>query len=561
MTSPEKTALFDFEKIADSAIKKISIAGLPAHSVWVHFHWMVFVLYHFEGARDPATRRSAETRTYRMSYVLDWIADRTAAEEDMPAAEADAMFREMDPGAKGAIALDGYAHLTEVLPDVRRDRTKVGRIKGGFRFDHLSNETARAEATDILVSALAMPHLANLSRRHFTPALKAIFQNDPIDWQGVLMVAAERVAGYHDDIREDAVISDAAMMTVFDFSAERFREIQAAVFAFAEVCQELALIGYMETADANGDPADRVVDLISISRPEDELIDWITQLAKGDRTDVAKFIDIFTFDPTAAKRRGGEGYTPPFVRTGTRLCFSADIILRFIQPRNAIYDLMRKDQKTFDNLVSKTMEPTLIDAVALHLDAFSGQKYAKQVTYGRKGEIDLMIVDPATEDVVIFEVKGPLAPQGSRSTDRLAGRVRHGIDQLERFRELTDAERLAVVESGTSLKLKNPKFHYVIMARACLGATEVWLPNATVTPATLPLMRLALQALNLRGDSVAGELSSELKSLTAELLRDAKWHWSSGKMELFGKKIFTPQLRYDEGAVDRWRRRAAGEAV
>ena len=284
-------------------------------------------------------------------------------------------------------------------------------------------------------------------------------------------------------------------------------------------------------------------------------------LAGGERSDVERFVDSFAFDPSRPKKlRGGEGYTPPFARIGTRICWSPDLVLRFVQPRNVLQDMMRLDKKRFDDLVSHTLEPTLIGAFVAELEQFSSLKVAVSTKY-ELGEIDLIIVEPASEDVVIVEVKGPLPPQGSRGTERLADRVREGLDQIRRFQRLSEAHRLKVVAAGTGAQLADARFHYLIVARACLGAIEVWQPGAPAVPATLPLIRLALLALAKRGGNVAAELGSEVERQTGMLLRESRWSWSSGRMPLFGRTIYTPQLRYDETVVDQWRRRAAGEAI
>jgi hypothetical protein len=316
----------------------------------------------------------------------------------------------------------------------------------------------------------------------------------------------------------------------------------------------------MATADGDGDPSDEMMDLCSLSWPETVLIDRLADLAGGDRYDVARFVGAFSFDPQAPKRRGGEGYTPPFVRIGAHICFSPELILRSIQPRNAVQDLMRLDKKRFDDLVSHSLEPTLIEAVVGSLAAFPALKVATSTSY-TGGEVDLMIVDPTSKDVVIIEVKGPLPPQGSRSTERLAQRVREGADQLKRFQALADGERLGIVAAGTGVRLPDARFRYLLLARACVGAVELWQSASPATPATLPLLRLALAAIEGRKGNVAAELPEELEQQTALLLKESKWSWSSGKMALFGRTIFTPQLRYDERVIDRWRRKAAGEPV
>lgn len=422
----------------------------------------------------------------------------------MGAAHAAKLVRDMDPGALGLITLDAYAHFSEVVPEVRRDRMQVRRIKAGFELKH-AKSLARNEATDIIVSELAIGHIGNRSPQSFSARMKKLARSLPINWDEVRIEAANRITKYGVNVREDPVVSDDAMTQIFGYSGTRFNEIRNATYALAEVYQELALLSYMATAGDSGDPSDEVMDLVSLSWPETELVDRLALLAGGDRADVAAFVDIFCFDPLAAKRRGGEGYTPPFVRIGKQICFSPDLIFRFIQPRNAIQDLIKLESKRFDELISHTLEPTLIDSAVAAISKFPSLKIGVSTKYAG-GEIDLMIVDPGTKHVIIIEVKAPLPPQGSRLTERLAQRVREGVDQLQRFRSLTDEDRLAVVTAGTGVQLSSAEFHYIVLARACIGAVELWESGAHTSPATLPLFRLACKAIEVRKGSLGCKL-------------------------------------------------------
>ena len=555
MTNSPVSEFLAFEAEVDACLETISVTAAPLRAILAHYHFLIFYFLHFEGAVDPSSRRSAETTTYRLSYLLDWLANRPLSRESIGAAHASKLLRDTDPQALGVITLDAYAHFSEVVPEVRRGRLEVRRIKRGFELKHPTS-LARNEATDIIVSELAIGHIASRKPQSFSPAMRNLAQSLPVDWGDVRPEAAGRLVKYAANVREDPVISEEAMMKVFGFTASRFGQIRSATYALAEVYQELALLSYMATADDHGDPSDEMMNLASLSWPESELVDRLALLAGGDRDEIASFIDTFCFDPLASKRRGGEGYTPPFVRIGTHICFSPDLILRFIQPRNAIQDLMKLDRKRFDSLVSHTLEPTLIELVIAEMRRFPNLRIAASTKYAG-GEIDLMIVDPASEDVVIIEVKAPLPPQGSRLTERLAQRVREGMDQLRRFQALTEVERLAIVAAGSGARLSRATYHYIVLARACMGAVELWQAGAPIKPATLPLVRLATSAIEHRKGNVAAELATEVQRQKEQLLKEAKWSWSSGKMSLLGRTIFTPQLRYDEKVVERWRKKAA----
>lgn len=556
MTDFAYKALKSFEDNADHQVKCLKVGKLPTRAMWASFHLTIFNSLHISGRSDARVWKTGDTTCHRLSYLLPWFLGLVNSLSPIEAVKSAQLVKDEDPDDQEFNSLLLYAHFCEVMPDVHRGRLVVKKITGGFSLQHASPDIARAEATDIIISELAIPHLARREPRLPDKRMLDLANSASVNWDEIIQVARERMAGYHEDIREDPVVTDKVMNEVFGFDRIRFREIQAAVLALGSVCLELGLILWIQSVKQNLVPH-KAAEFISICLPETELIDKLTNLSQNPRQNVCNFLEAFIFDQASSKNfRGGEGFTPPFVRIELSIVFSPDFIQRFLHPRNAIHHLIKSDKKKFDVVISRDLEPTLVQLITDEFVGINGLEIVCSVKF-KGGELDILIVDSVTGDVVVAEVKAPLPPQGSRATERLADRMREGLDQLRGFQSLSQQQRLVIVNSRVKHKLSSAKFHYMIVGRACFGAPEVWMPNSPATPATLPLIRLAAASLRNSALSVAGELTNQVSFLTRKILKEVKWNWSSGKMTLFGQTVITPQCLFDGDVVTDWRTRAS----
>lgn len=563
MTKAARAALIAFEAEADAAMAALPIGALPARCHFAHFHAFIFHQLNHAGLRDPAARITGETMLSRVSYLLPWLRARDAQPLGESADDALGALYETENAAEDMINLTQYAHLCEIMPEVHRRRLTVEQTgEAAFRVSHPDAGFARAEATDIIMSELALNFMINPVRHQPDEEIFDLARTAPVLNQGQLRaVIARRIAVYRADLREDPLIHDGAMIAVFGFDRARFSEIQATIFGIVDVFQQLALVLWIWSTKDGAEPSKEALEWVSVCWTADGFLDVVEALSGQPRAEVAAFIEKFTFDYNRPpdEMRGGEGFTPPFVRLGDTLLFSSDMVFRFCQARNALVHLIRHDPALFDELISQDFEPVLIDLIAEALDGLPDIVIRRSFAF-EGGEIDLIIANAVTNQVTIIEVKAPLPPQGSRMTQRLADRIREGVDQLTRIRDLPADQRRAIIEAATGLALEDPTYHYLIAARSCFGAIEVWDPASWIVPATLPLLRLAAQSIRGQGLDAAGDLAGELRTIADRIMGEAEWHWDEGEMTLFGRTLVTPQLIYDRAAVDLWMRRARPDA-
>lgn len=546
-----------FEKIADAQVAALPIGVLPIHVFLAHYHISIFHLCNIIGPTDPSAFRTGDNQSHRLSYLLDWLRTRPQVPVDRSAGTARLKLINFEEALRQISDLSLYSIFSEVMPDVHRGRYTVKALKGGFRLKHRTVQDEREDAYDTIMSELAANDVTPFTTKP-DPKIDALAAaGSPFDERCLLNLYQNRSANFMTRIREDVLVGDLEMVEVVGVNITRFREIQSALLGYALVRAELARKMWLNSGGINGEPSNDAMDLVSTSTDWSSFIDVIAAIAGGSRDEIERVVEEFTFEPTAswAKRRGGEGFMPPIVRLGTEAIVSPDLLMRFLQPRNVLYHIMRTNEKKFNKLVSQALEPTLASSIEDAMSKVSGCLILRSVKYDG-GEIDIMVVDPKTGTVLICEIKGVLPPHGSRLIARTAGRIREGLDQLQRFRNLSEDTRKAICEKAAGVGLNSPTYQYMIMARSCFGETSVWRDGSSTFPANLPLIRLATARLATRGGNLALELPAETRAIAHEIVKDVHYHWTPGKMRIFGKDLYIPQCRYDNDKVAAWRDKA-----
>ncbi|MBB2817293.1 UNVERIFIED_ORG: hypothetical protein GGD59_000511 [Rhizobium esperanzae] len=556
MEMPVAETFADFETRVDAYIDALPIAQLPARAILSRFHAYIFTCLHMSKG-DAQKRFIGEILSYRLSYLLPWLSNRDWTELASGMQDVMAAFSEVDPTGDQMATLFKYSHFCELAPAVHRGQYIVESTTRGFSLAYPDENIATAEATDIIISELAINHISGSPFKRDLRILKMAATAPRIDFAAFVAVAKERSIRFSADLREQPLISEKSLRELFGFDRSTYRQIQSALFGLCSVSIELAETLYAQSlTNDDHEKFHEALEWVSICWSSEFFTQHLGMLANVAPETANRFLDRFTYFPDQAKQKriGGEGFTPPFSKISTATLAAPDLVLTFCHERNAIQSLMRTDQKAFDNLISHDLEPTLLGAFRETLKDIKGLIVVSEKRYAG-GEIDLLILNPATQHVVICEAKAPMPPQGVRATERLAGRMREGLAQLTKFRELGSQEQINVLNDITGQTLTSPTIHYAILGRACFGLHEVW-HQKEVTPITLPLMRLAIAGLKDGSHDVAALLTATVSNVTEKILAEANWHWEVEATELCNSELTIPLLKYDHAVVDKWMREA-----
>jgi hypothetical protein len=554
-----KDQLIAYEKATDEKMKSLAIASLPAHAVISRLHTLMFYFINIQGSKDKAAWKTGDTMSYRLSYLIPWL--RACNTKVLGASTTDMLqeYSAADPDGGECRDLLIYAHFCEWMPDVHRGRLNVERTDAGFRLDFPSPRFALAEATDIIISELALNHVVDNGHHSVDEDVLQLARNgSPFDEIALNQLIARYASRYRKNIREARLVGDEGMRQLFGFDLTQFAEIQSVVLGMAHVFSMLSLVLWVWSEEETGEASPAALDCVSVCLDYEGFLSRIEDISKVPRDDIERFTKQFTLDynAQAGELCGGDGFTPPFMRLSDGLVFSPDLVFRFIHPRNALAHAAKTQRALFDELISHELEPTLIDAITNAFVSDADVIVRRNVPMPG-GEIDLLIADSAGTHVIVLEVKAPLPPQGSRPTARLATRIVEGLDQLARLRAIPDSDREQIFSHALGVDIVGARTGYMIVARSCFGAIEVWQDDANVVPATLPLIQLASQRIRERKGSIVPELEMEIVRLTQTIIHEANPKWVYSDVTLNGQRLETPQLRYDEKVVRRWMERAA----
>lgn len=548
-----------FERVADEAIGRLPLLQLPARAVLAGLHWVAFLGRHgrqLGGTAEPAVGEAIMTR---IGHSLPLLCRLPAEPYGESADDAIGAFREVDPDGAQLMQLLTYLHFSEFMPEAHRGHFVVERSGAKFRLLHRDVPFAEAQARDITLSELAIPFPLEEAAR-IEPEFARLAQTSPqVDWGFVARFMHDNAHKYMTGIAEADLITDVSINSMFGFGRDRYLGIRAALLALAEFCEKLATtIHAMVIAGAMAeDRFGEGLEWASANLNANFVIGLVSAVSGAHVDEVERFLELYTVDFRATPPRhwGGDGFFPPFARFEQGYLFSPSLVLAFLQVRNAIYAFSKKEQRTFDRDVSRDLEPVLLRQVG-ELLRRDGWIAVEDVPFPG-GQLDLLVGSPDHDGVLLVQAKGNLPPQGARLTERLAGRVREGVRQIERFAALAPADQDAVIAKALGRRATRFDVRHALLVRSCFGAPEVMGDDFPHVRITLPLLALALELHRREGmPTIMPALIEAVARSYAETLQATEPRWEEGDVTLNGTRMTIPLLKWRDGSLEALRRRS-----
>lgn len=566
-----RAALTERELALDASAEGLTLWSLPRRAVLTSLYSAVYSQMH--GSRDggPARPAEAEALISRLSYLARLVV--RCPELPMGASAADVLTVVGVEHGVELVEAVLYAHACEIFPEVRKGWYQVAGAGSSFVLEQPAGALRAAEERDVLLSEIAIPtRVSRLAALH--PARSDILQ--PPTSKGGSPTANAKFAllpALHYSALgalETDMVGDVGMTAAAGVTVNEFERFQRAAAALALTCLDLA-------ADAG-----RLA--IAATRVRDrrmwfeEQMEWfapclsaafvegmLAQLASLEEEKLRAILDVFTLG--ANGRPAGDGYFPPFWffdgETGTRLVmFSPDVLLQMTAQRNVVYVCARTNVKTFDTVVSKELEPVLLDVAEKELRRDQSLVVRRNFNWsagGARGEFDLLVYDPRENSVIHLQAKAPVPPQGARMVERLEARVMEGLGQLQRFREVPAGDRDRIVSAAVGSPVIAPSLHDIVMTRTSFGTAAVWTALGEATPANPQLLKGAMDALLTDGgEARLSQLVARLGALLDELVIEAAPRWESHELLLGGADgsrltVAVPLLKLDSSTIERAR--------
>ncbi|QHG71508.1 hypothetical protein [Ensifer adhaerens] len=271
-----------------------------------------------------------------------------------------------------------------------------------------------------------------------------------------------------------------------------------------------------------------------------------------------KIVNLFTIVTSDLKNSGGgDGFFPPFFRLGGSLLFSPHAVKFMMPERNLLYRTARTDQRTFDNVVSGSLEPSLLqDAVKCFSD-MPNVVVRPEVNW-RNGEIDLLVYHAPTNTALQIQAKAAIPPQGARMVARLESRSLEAAEQIKRFLDLSEKERDTICSAAIGKKVEGVSWTSAVMTRTCLGTEKAWSAIAGYVPLNPVMLKAAVKRMvhdKVPLSEIGNVVGEELKGLRANAVRG----WQDKSFKLFGQTIELPLLNLNYEAIAEFRKTALAQ--
>lgn len=428
----------------------------------------------------------------RLSYLVPLL--RSFKHDEQPSAQHVVEFVDAEVIAQ-VFMLMGYAHFSELMPEVHRGRWSVEREAETFVLRHKDASVTTAEARDVVLSELALqfmipPPPSNQS------VFDAFVANERLELHTLARLIDTYARYYVDAAFEESALSGDDFTLALGVGEDEFHRFRAVWLAIAEVC--------LGMADAVERRAQRE-GLQSDPKFIGELNEWTGPMMSKAFLDGAALaisglspksydalMDIFSFDPAEGTVVAGDGFFPPLLRIQDSYLFSPHIVRVMMASRNLLYAVNKRDRRRFDDLVSANLEPKLVSAAAELFRAIEGVSVVPNASWN-KGEIDLLVFDPSVNTVLHIQAKAPIPVEGARMVHSLEDHVRKGFAQLDAFRKLTPAERDRIVSRAVGAEVRDLRVVDALLSRTCLGTERVWRDAAGIAVVNLPLLREVLE--------------------------------------------------------------------
>jgi hypothetical protein len=549
-------ALTEQENSLDKEIDVLPLFRLPLRSVLMGLFGLVDAL--FQGNRvlgEPARPDIGMLAVNRLSYLLPHL--RKCCDKTIGASASDVI------GLLGPQQLEQqnfaiqYAQLCELMPDVHRGILCPVDL-GTHTFDlvYKSSQFMDYEVQDIVMSELALPFSIFGDRSSLVAACVAHAKQFPLIQQGFMVDQINEL--YHSRIHgashEAPIMTNDGYFHAVGGSYSDFFAFRAAWFAIAEFC--LAMSDAMTLiAGTKHDHTEReaamgeLLEWVGVFLDEDFLRSLVLALSGATQRTYEGAMSLFAVSPPSAAG-GGDGFFPPFWRLGSALLFNPNIVRTMLSSRNIPYALNRLDRQRFDELVSGSMEPALIEQAVGILREIDSLVIRKNVKWDA-GEIDLLVYSPLENTALQIQAKAAIPPHGVRMLRAVEQRIAEGVCQLGAFRNLAATTRDGIISKAVGLPVTRARIVDLVLCRSCVGSRDSWAALEAVGAVNLPLLRGAVDVVKHGG--LFSELPSHAYQVLREVVHATFEGWHSEEVILGDLRLRVPTMQLCRRQLNAWR--------
>lgn len=470
----------EVEKIADSEISRLNIWSQPAHMTLSTIYNLIYELFFSEDADNLTHRFKAEKIMSYLPGVAPYI---TKCDDSIVKIDAERSIRFSEEMNFDITKVIEYGQFCTIMERVHKGDFSEEVSEDRVFLNFAGKEAFQAEAQDVLISELSLPNFVS-PKQVFN--LKYAFSLGSGETHFEPRNVAEQVRAQRLELEK--LDNDIEYVKDFsnviegladgDYRALKFSAMAFALFirSVSRILQEAIQRGLLSGSKANSQ-------LIFWKAPclrRRDLVDVLAKAASVEKESARVFVENFSLTiGTDCPVWVRNGYFPPFQNLGDRVVFSPAVLLVMLSNRNSIFVCSKKNDTTFHNIVSKGMEPKLVDDFLTELPPGGDWEVSRSVNFPG-GEIDLVLFHSELNIVLQIQAKGSIAPEGAVLVRNFESRCEEGVRQLRRFEALPQEVKISILKSKFPLVDFGTLIVPCLLARGSFGRPSFLLSNEDI---------------------------------------------------------------------------------
>jgi len=556
-----KDNLIQHEKALDAMMQTLPIFSLPLRTVLTAIFNIADSQFNGNRLEKGKGKRvfAGEILSGRLSYLLNLLSKCPLEPLGISAFNALSAINTVDQWSQVSLLLS-YTHFSEIMPEVHRGYYTVTETESGYELSHSSLSRAEAEILDILMSELALPFFShpNLPIEHyFTKQANLEYQSNQFNLGLMSYMMTQLYSYYIHSGSEWELLSEAAMKAATGASVQEFLRFRAAWMSIGEYCLGIARAYQQKYTQAKSlrqkeKIASQLMEWTAVFF-KDSFIGGIVRFLTGlDDEKYNSLMQLFVVNPVS--RHGldmGDGFFPPLWYLSESFLFNPNVLQTMLGIRNVLYAVNKRNRTAFDEL-SKHLEPQLIHSAKGILESIK-DVIAKPNVLWEHGEIDLLVFRERDNVALNIQAKAFIPPQGARMVRSSTARMREGVEQIKRFRQLTQEEQDAIISRSFGDSYSNVEVLDVLLSWSGFGSEEIWRHSGEVTLVNPALLRQI--SSNLQTSSLSS-LPLLAKKLLDNIRRESKAIWVPNTINFGGKVVSLPVLEMSDYRLEEFKRSA-----
>jgi hypothetical protein len=471
------------EQELDEKLENLEIWKLPFQTI---LSWLLMTIDEVDRNKGADT---AIDYCSRLSYIYKYVKQYAAKE---PLNSTTNSILSFDRQYIGDINfLIAYAHFSLLVPQVRRGVMGITAVSGNaVELDYVNKETEHAELIDRLYSYISLQAMVSYPKEELLKKflskkaneLGTMFSGEDAHWVNEM---ADFFKQYHITVQ---VLPSKLLEEVLGFSFEDYLSFKGALRAFGEYHLQLAK-AFFVAANAEKESPERADSLMAqyfeniVNCLDFKFVGFYMRISGLSKDKVLRLMSYYlsiysnnTGEKFEERGFSGEGFYPPFTLFDKHLIWSPYAVRYMLTINNILYSVNKKQAKTFDEQLSSYLEPTLINQLEYLFTSLQGVQVRENVNYPGS-EIDLLVYSPSENICLVIQVKATIAPDSSRTVDRVQDRALEGVQQIDHFRALQGNTKQQIVNNAFGIQQTNTALIDLLVVRSCAGSELIWKHN------------------------------------------------------------------------------------